>query len=51
MVGSWHTSLALEIGKALVPPNIFSSRTYAFTASPAKHVGVLTEFKLPLDLA
>jgi hypothetical protein len=51
MVGSWHTSLALEIGKALVPPNIFASRTYAFTASPAKHVGVLTQFKLPLDPA
>ena len=51
MVGSWHTSLALEIGKALVPPNIFASRTYAFTASPAKHGGVLTQFKLPLDPA
>ncbi|MFT4564245.1 MAG: hypothetical protein ACI9BW_004008 [Gammaproteobacteria bacterium] len=51
VIGSWHTSLALEIGKALVPPNMFSSRTYAFTASPAKHVGILTQFKLPLDPA
>ena len=51
MVGSWHTSLALEIGKTLVPPNMFSSRTYAFTASPAKHVGILTQFKLPLEPA
>lgn len=51
VVGSWHSSLGLEIGKALVPPNMFSSRTYAFTASPAKHVGVLTQFKLALDPA
>ncbi len=51
VVGSWHSSLALEIGKSLVPPNMFSSRTYAFTASPAKHTGILTQFKLPLDPA
>ncbi len=49
MLGSWHTPFALEIGKALVPPNMFSSRTYAFIAGPAKHVGLLTQFKLPLD--
>jgi hypothetical protein len=49
LLGSWHTSVALEIGKALVPPNMFSSRTYAFVAGPAKHVGLLTQFKLPLD--
>ena len=48
MVGSWHSSLGLEIGKALVPPNYFPSRTYAFIASPAKHFGVLSQFKLPL---
>jgi hypothetical protein len=51
LIGSWHSSLGLEIGKALVPPNMFSSRTYAFIASPAKHVGILTQFKLPLDPA
>lgn len=49
MVGSWHTSLALEIGKALVPPNMFSSKTYAYLSGPIKHFGVLTQFKLPLD--
>ena len=49
LFGSWHSSLALEIGKPLVPPNMFSSRTYAFIAGPAKHVGLLTQFKLPLD--
>lgn len=47
--GSFHTFLALEIGKALVPPNNFSSRSYAFIASPAKHLGFLTQFKLPFD--
>ena len=49
LLGSFHTSFALEIGKALVPPNMFSSRSYAFVAGPAKHVGILTQFKLPLD--
>ena len=49
MIGSWHQSLALEIGKTLLPPNYFATRSYAFTASPAKHFGVLTQFKLPLD--
>jgi len=49
MVGSWHQSLALEIGKTLTPPNYFASRSYAFTAGPAKNVGVLTQFKIPLD--
>lgn len=49
VVGSFHSSLALEIGKPLVPPNMFASRTYAFIAGPAKHFGVLTQFKVPLD--
>jgi hypothetical protein len=49
ILGSFHTALALEIGKALVPPNNFSSRSYAFIAGPAKHVGFLAQFKLPLD--
>ena len=49
ILGSWHTSLALEVGKALVPPNMFASRSYAFMAGPAKHVGLMAQFKLPLD--
>lgn len=49
LIGSWHSLMAQEIGKPLVPPNLFSSRTYAFMAGPAKHVGVMTQFKLPLD--
>lgn len=49
LIGSWHSPLGQEIGYAFVPPNWFSSRTYAFAAAPAKHVGVLAQFKLPLD--
>ena len=49
LFGSFHSSVALEIGKALVPPNNFSNRSYAFVAGPAKHVGLLGQFKLPLD--
>tara|TARA_Y100000590_G_scaffold323953_1_gene367427 strand:+ start:103 stop:345 length:243 start_codon:yes stop_codon:yes gene_type:complete len=30
---------------------MFSSRSYAFIVGPAKHVGLLTQFKLPLDRA
>ena len=48
LVGSWHSPLANEIGYPYVPPNWFSSRTYAFAVGPAKHVGVLSQFKLPL---
>ncbi len=49
LVGSWHSPLAHEIGYPFVPPNWFSSRTHAFMAGPAKHVGALSQFKLPLD--
>lgn len=49
LIGSWHSPLGHEIGYPFVPPNWFSSRTYAFLASPAKHVGALSQFKLPLD--
>lgn len=48
LVGSWHSPLAHEIGYPFVPPNWFSSRTYAFAVGPVKHVGVLSQFKLPL---
>ena len=37
-----------EIGYPFVPPNLFSSRTYAFMAGPAKHLGALLEMNLPL---
>jgi len=48
LLGSWHTTLAAEIGYAFNPPNYFASRTYAFAATPAKHVGTLVETRLPL---
>ncbi|MEQ8659580.1 MAG: outer membrane beta-barrel protein [Gammaproteobacteria bacterium] len=48
LLGSWHTPMAAEIGYAFVPPNYFASRTYAFAAGPAKHVGGLLQAKLPL---
>ena len=48
LLGSWHTTLAAEIGYAFNPPNYFASRTYAFAAGPAKHVGALVESRLPL---
>lgn len=51
LIGSWHSPLAQEIGYTFVPPNWFSSRTYAFASAPAKHVGALAQFKLPLDPA
>lgn len=51
LLGSWHSPLAQEIGYPYVPPNWFSSRTYAFAAAPAKHVGGLAQFKLPLNPA
>lgn len=51
LLGSWHSPLAQEIGYTFVPPNWFSSRTYAFASAPAKHVGALAQFKLPLDAA
>ncbi|MGD9601605.1 MAG: outer membrane beta-barrel protein [Gammaproteobacteria bacterium] len=51
IVGSWHSPLAHEIGYPFNPPNWFSSRTYAFAVGPAKHVGALSQFKLPLEPA
>jgi len=51
LLGSWHSPLAQEIGYPFVPPNWFSSRTYAFASAPAKHVGALAQFKLPLNPA
>ncbi len=48
LLGSWHTPMAAEIGYPFVPPNYFASRTYAFSAGPAKHVGALLQAKLPL---
>lgn len=52
IVGSWHSPNAWEIGYgSFEPPNWFSSRTYVFASGPAKHVGALAQFKLPLDAA
>ncbi|MGR8920798.1 MAG: outer membrane beta-barrel protein, partial [Gammaproteobacteria bacterium] len=51
LIGSWHSPLASEIGYAFVPPNWFSSRSYAFMAGPSKHLGALAQLKLPLDPA
>lgn len=51
IIGSFHSPLAHEIGYPFIPPNWFSSRTYAFAAGPAKHVGALGQFKLPLSPA
>lgn len=48
ILGSFHSPLAHEIGYPFIPPNWFSSRTYAFAAGPAKHVGALAQAKLPL---
>jgi len=48
IIGNFQTPLAAEIGYAFVPPNGFSSRTYAFMAAPAKHLGAIGQFKLPL---
>lgn len=48
LLGNFHSPLAQEIGYPFVPPNWFSSRTYAFASAPAKHVGALAQFKLPI---
>ena len=47
LIGSFHTSLANEIGYSFDPPNGFVTKTYAFQHGPAKHVGVLAQTLLP----
>ncbi|WP_334028593.1 outer membrane beta-barrel protein [Alteromonas sp. P256] len=48
ILGSWHTSLANDIGYDFDPPNWFVSHTYAFQFAPAKHVGGLFQANLPV---
>jgi hypothetical protein len=48
LLGSFHSPAANDIGYAFARPNWFSTRTYAFAAGPAKHVGLLAQAKLPV---
>lgn len=47
MLGSFQTSLANDIGYPYTPPNWFVTHTHAFAHGPAKHVGALTQIKVP----
>ena len=51
LIGSFQTSIGNQIGYPFTPPNWFVTRQNSFVSGPAKHVGILAQTKLPIDLS
>ncbi len=49
MIGSFMSQLAREIGYPYAPPRWFATISYELLYAPIKHVGILTQIKLPIS--